>query len=120
MVGRDEADSLRERDWFMRGDQDQFDRSRGFSGYGNYGYGNYGYGNGPMVQGPFGRPLPQGPLPGFRGLFGGEPQRSNGEPQQRSYDERYTDPRPRQSEEMEQPRPRRVDPDYFWSGRRYN
>ena len=108
VVSRDEADSLREREMFMGGEQDQFDRSRGL-------YGNYGYGNGPMIPGLFGRPLPQGPLP-LRGLFG-EPQRSY---DARSSDERYTDPRPRQSEELEPARPRRIDPDYFWGGRRYN
>jgi hypothetical protein len=119
IVGRDEADTLRERDWFMRGDQDGYDRNRGVYGYGNQGYGSYGYGNGPMVQGPFGRPLPQGPLNPFRGLFGDQQQPQQRSYQSRSYDERYTDPSPPQSEELERARPRRVDPDYFW-GRRYN
>jgi penicillin-binding protein 1A len=112
IVGEEEADSLRQRDY---GDEASYGQQQ-YGGYpygqyqqyqyGQYPYGQYGrrgypYSNGPIAQGPPGyRPEPQGPSQFFRGLFGGWMNEE-------------------QDRQREQPQPpqRRYDPDYFWHNR---
>ncbi len=129
VVSRIEAGTLREREG---GDEDA--DSRYYGSYGPYGarpygpqpYGTQPYGAQPYGAQPYGtnryggRPFgypPSGWSAAPRGLFGGF---FGGEPRQPpTYDDRYP-PRSPPGDEQETRRPRRVDPDYFWGGRRYN